>query len=221
MRARRGSITGVAVVVGYALLLAVVAVVALRGEDSRDLAAGRFVSAYEHSRLGTYAMEATFTRRSISTDAAISSDVVEAQRPPNRVRAQFGGVQGQLDDITFVCGPVVDSSTGKRCAFSKVAPFDEVVADDVAVVRSYVGGDDPLYTVVQDGGCFSLRRTRYDPRPPYGEEARLCFDRTTGALVRARIRNTGVIDETNAVEVRPHVGDSELRPPEPVPQRLR
>jgi hypothetical protein len=205
----------------YAVLIAVVAVVAVRGDHAEDLAAGRFVSAYERSRLATYSLEATFTRQSISTDAAISSEVVEAQRPPRRVRSQFGGVDGQIDDVSFVCGPVADASTGRRCAFSKAAPFDDVVADDVAVVRSYVGGADPLYTVVQDGRCFSLRRTRYDPRPPYGESAQLCFDRRTGALVQARIRNTGVIDETKATTARAQVGDDELEPPEPIPKALR
>jgi len=217
VRARRGTIIGACVVGAYAALLVVVGVSAVVAGSDDDLAAGRFVSAYERSQLATYSMKGTYTRRSVSTDAEISSPVVEAQRPPERLRAQFGGVQGQIGDQLVVCGAVRGATTGKRCTWSRVAPYKDLVAQQVAVVRTYLSGDDPLYEVVQDGRCFDLRRTRYDPRPPYGEAARLCFDSETGALERIRVRNTGVVDETVATELRPTVVDADLVPPEPPP----
>src|SRR5689334_8758061 len=108
MRARRGTIVGVAVVVAYAALLAVVAVTAVRGESADDLDAGRFVSAYQRSQLATYSLTGSYTRRSLSTGASLSSPVVEAQRPPDRLRTQFDAVQGQLGDRLVQCGPVAD-----------------------------------------------------------------------------------------------------------------
>ncbi len=214
MRARWGTVLGVVAVVAYAALLAVTAVTSRRDAVEIDASAERFVAAYERSLRTTYALEGTFTRRSVTTDGKISSEIREAQRPPKRRRDQFGGVSGRDGRRVFLCDAERAGATGDRCAYAVYDSYEDNVVSQVGVLRLYFKGDDPLYTVVKDGECFELRRTRYDPRPPYGEAARLCFDAVTGALARVRVENTGVIDETIATEIRTVVTDAELEPPD-------
>jgi hypothetical protein len=204
---------GAAALVAYAILLVATAITSRRDAAEVDASADRFVAAYERSLQATYALEGSFTRRSVTTENQIGSEFTEAQRPPSRRRDQFGGVSGRDARRVFSCDAERAGAAGDRCAFAPVLDYEDEVAERVTVLRQYFDDADPLYTVVEDGECFELRRTRYDPRPPYGEAARLCFDRATGALARVRVENTGVIDETIATEIRSAVTDAELEPP--------
>lgn len=206
------TVAGTAAVLGYLALLIIAAVsarsgVALQGTS----AAASFVDAFERSRLATYAMEGTFVRRSETTGDHITSPFFEAQRPPRRIVNEFGGVQGRVDDQPLLCGAKPDAKPG--CSLGPPGThYTEWVAEQVAVLRTYVDGAKPLYEVVAEGRCYNLRQTRYQPLSPYGEQARLCFDEATGALARLRVDHGGVVDDRRATTIRPQATDAELEP---------
>ena len=91
--------------------------------------------------------------------------------------------------------------------------FRAEVARDVHTIRTYVQGDVPLYTVHAAGDCFDLRQARALPAPPYGTEARFCFDPATGAPTRREIHRPEGTDVQQAVEVRTEVSADDFRLP--------
>jgi hypothetical protein len=200
-------------VVAYAALLAAVSIATVTGDDveTGSRAAERFVQAWERNRSATYVLEATFVRRSGSTDSQLPAAVVVAQRPPMRVVHQFGGILGQIRDKPLVCGA---RPTGKPTCYLGTAgrSFAESVAYEVKVLRTYFTGRSPVYTVLADGSCFSLRRQYFQPVAPYGAVARLCFDRATGAARFFRVAyDNGVTETTTARTIRTTVTDADLR----------
>ena len=76
----------------------------------------------------------TFERRSEVTDAAISSEDLLAQRPPQRLHRQLGGVDGRDDRRTIVCpaGPGGDDDAAVRVRRPAGPTYDEDVASEVA-----------------------------------------------------------------------------------------
>lgn len=221
MRAHRGRLVGWIAVASYAALIGAVTVAALGHRDldrSADpqAAAVELITAWERSRTATFVATGTFERRSSVTGAVLTSEDVVAQRPPERLHRQLGGVDGRVDDRLLVCPGAPPESDPAPCQLGEPGgpTYAESVDDELAGLRSLLLGDEPLYSVdVVDEGCFSLTQERVDPRAPFGVAARLCFDPATGAPSARRITFEGGITETLVVtDIRSEVADADLRP---------
>jgi hypothetical protein len=224
MRARRGLIAGWLVVLAYAVTLVAVTVTTrdgdLRpGDRGRDPgAAAELVSAWERSLEATFLRTGTFERRSETTGAVISSEDVLAQRPPQRLHRQLGGVDGRDDRRAVLCpsAPEGETAPPAPCSFSDptLPSYEEDVEADVAALRTLVEGPDPVYAVEHaPDGCFDLAQLRVEPRAPFGVEARFCFDEETGAPTDSRVRYAGGIVEVVAVvRLTSEVDDADLVP---------
>ena len=209
---------GVAAAAGSVLLVAATAGVFDRStNDGGDTE--RFVDAWEQSRRGTFVMSAEFVRTT-ADGRELRSTVEWAQRPPDRLIVQFGSASGQLDGRPVGC--TTDGGGFYRCGQGEpgAADFDEALAAELAVLRTYVEGDAPLYRVsgdsqvIEDRACFDLELDRPIVSPPYGERARFCFDAETGAPVFLRVERLEATDVTEATAVRAEVSDDDLVPPE-------
>jgi hypothetical protein len=203
------------VVVG---VVVVGAVVVVRGDDEppppdHASSAYAFVPAWERSRQGTFVVLSEFHRET-AAGGDLDSPVELVQRPPDYLRRQFGSVEGRLDDRAVGCDPdpdgqVVCRPTGERLDES----YDETVEAELATFREYFfQGEHPLYRVTQtDDGCFDLKLTQLYPSPPYGHDARFCFDETTGAMSFVRIERDEGTDTTRSVDIRTDVADRDFR----------
>jgi len=222
MRPRRGLIVGWVVVVLYAASLLLVAATTsdgrLRPGDREPSASDveAFIRAWERSREATFLRTGTFERRSDATGATISSEDVLAQRPPQRLHRQLGGVDGRDDRRVIVCPSTPGDDDPAECTFGDPAgpSYAEDVAGEVAGLRSLLEGDAPVYAVERlDDGCFELAQLRTEPRAPFGIDARFCFDGETGAPTDSRVRYAGDIVEVVAVTgLTGTVQDADLRP---------
>jgi hypothetical protein len=138
---RFGAAAGVAVGVGLAVAL--VATGALRvpvHRDDRD-ASTDFLQAWSRSRQGTFVVESEFRRRLADGRTLFSASRL-VQRPPDRIVRQFGGIDGTVNGHPIVCST---DQAGRYSCFAgsqTVAPYDQVVAREVATFRSYF--DDPV-----------------------------------------------------------------------------
>lgn len=227
MRARQARLLGRAVVVGWAALLALLAVNAVRTPDhersspaaTSASAASAFVEAWERSRLGTFVTVGTYQRRSEVTGAELAGEDVLAQRPPRRLHRQLGGVEGRDDDRLLVCPAPPPGQDPAPCQLGPPGgpTYDESVATEVAGLEDLVLGGDPRYAVAEgDPGCFELDLRRPDPRAPFGIAATFCFDDDTGAPTLRRVRHPeGVVEELVVTSVRAEVTDADLEPPRP------
>lgn len=103
--------------------------------DPRD-ASTEFLQAWTRSRQGTYVVESEFRRR-LGDGRTLFSASRLAQRPPDRIVRQFGGIDGTVNGHPIICS--TDQSGHYSCfAGSQVAaPYDQVVAREVATFRSY------------------------------------------------------------------------------------
>lgn len=223
MRARRGVVVGWLTVGLYAAALVVVGVTttdgALRPGDRPDDgdAAAAFIVAWERSRTATFVRLGTFERRSDVTDAAIASEDVLAQRPPQRLHRQLGGIDGRDDDRLIVCPAPVPGEDAGACHLGEPAgdTYEEDLAAELAGLHSILEGATPVYAVARADrdGCFDVAQLRSEPRAPFGIEAQFCFDADTGAPANSRVRYEGGIVEVLAVtEIRSEVTDDDLRP---------
>jgi hypothetical protein len=171
-----------------------------------------FLAAWRRSRSGTWFVRSRFTRRTIAGDE-LEDEMRTAQRPPERLTVgPLGAVAGRLD------GRIVNCATGVtgvfRCGTGEPAPeYTKEVADEVATLREYFVAPLSLYSLSVEGDCFALRLARTYPSPPYGERARFCFDRETGAPTRQEIHRREGSDVQEAVELRAAVENADLDPP--------
>lgn len=223
MRARRGIVIGWLVVACFATALIVATVTTedspLRPGDRADdgSAAEAFIDAWERSRTATFVRTGTFERRSEVTGSSISSEDVLAQRPPQRLHRQLGGVSGRDDRRLLVCPSAPTGSTAADCTLGEPSgpSYEEDVANEVTALHTLVAGEAPVYAVGagSEPGCFDLVQLRVEPRAPFGREARFCFDEATGAPTNSRVAYEGGIVEVVVVtDLRAQVGDEDLDP---------
>jgi hypothetical protein len=224
MRARRGLILGWSVVAAYAAALLVVAVTTtdgrLRPGDRPDdgSAAVELIDAWERARTATFVRSGTFERRSTVTGAVITSEDVLAQRPPQRLHRQLGGVDGRDDDRVIVCpAPRTGEATGGECRLGGPGgpTYAEDVASELAGLRSILQGPTPLYGVARgdEAGCFDLAQLRSDPRAPFGTESQFCFDAATGAPANSRVQyEGGIVEVVIVAAIEADVTAADLRP---------
>ncbi|HEY8059451.1 MAG TPA: hypothetical protein VID94_11895 [Acidimicrobiales bacterium] len=223
MRGRRGLVVGWVLVGCYAAAL-VVALVATEDAELRPgarpdggAAAADFVDAWERSRTATFLRTGTFEKRSEVTGSAISSEDVLAQRPPERLHRQLGGVDGRDDRRVISCPSPPEGEPPQECTLGEPSgsSYDEDVAAEVAALEALVAGPEPVYAVghSSDPGCFDLVQRRVEPRAPWGYEATFCFDEATGAPTNSRVAFEGGVVEVIAVtDVTADVSDEDLRP---------
>lgn len=222
MRARSGPLVGRLVLLAWAALLVGTAVAEIRAPDreradgAEAAAAEALVEAWARSRRASFVTTGTYERRSELTGAAIASEDVVAQRPPRRLHRQLGGVDGRDDDRLLVCPSPPPGQDPAPCQLGPPGgpSYEASVEQELEGLRSMLLGPDPLYAVrVDEDGCFRLDLRRVDPRAPFGIEATLCFDASTGAPVRRRVSHEGGIEEVVVVtDIRSEVADADLEP---------
>jgi len=198
------------VVVG---LIAAGVVVAGGGLDGRMTpvpvvdASDAFVAAFQRSLEGTYVVEADYTR--VLTDGrTLKTRAFVAQRPPDSIRRQFGGISGT------VAGHLVSCSTDVghfHCGPSVPAPDPAATnAASIQTLRSYFVAP-ALYQATHDGrDCFKLSQARPSTVLPYGSQARFCFDPDTGAVRILSQHLEGATDTLEATLVRGTVTDADF-----------
>jgi hypothetical protein len=223
MRARRGLLLGWVLVVAFAAAL-VVATLTTDHADQRPgdrpddgTAATSFIAAWERARTATFVRTGTFERRSDVTGSVISSEDVLAQRPPQRLHRQLGGIDGRDDRRALSCPSAPDRSRPSGCTLGEPTgpSYEEDVAREVAALETLVAGRAPVYAVgrAPEAGCYELVQRRVEPRAPFGREARFCFDAATGAPTNSRVAYEGGIVEVIAVsDLRGEVTDADLEP---------
>lgn len=204
-------------VVVLVVLIGVSAVAAVVDDDEAPSTADpeAFLEAWARSRAATYRSVSDFTRTSNSTDAELTDRIIVAQRPPDRLSIDGDGATGIVDGRRLAC-------TYRRrqlaCQDAEATrTYDEDVARQLATLRGYVTGDDPLYTTTaasgQDGDCFTLRLTDADlVAPPLGRTATYCFDPEIGAPTRISIERDEADDDTRVVSLSDEVTDAHLDP---------
>ena len=171
-------------------------------------AATRFLAAWEHSRSAVWAVDARFERVT-AAGRRLETDVHMAQRPPDRLIAGLGAIDARRGGERLACAP--DATGEVHCrSGGQAPPYDEEVAEELRVLSTYVRGPGAFYAVREDGACFRLRLRLQVLSPPYGERARFCFDRATGAPTRSEIERVQARDRTVAVSVRPEVSDDDV-----------
>lgn len=174
-----------------------------RGSDDHSAAAAALVAAYRRSREGAYAVDAEFTR-TMTDGRQLVSGMLIAQRPPDQIRRQFGGLVGAVG------GRDVNCSTAPGGQFScapgaPATPYEADVERDVANLSSYFDPESPpLYEATRTAaGCFEITLVRSAIDPTYGRFARMCFDDATGAMTEFELRRQdGSVDVVHAITVR-------------------
>jgi hypothetical protein len=174
-------------------------------------ASGAFLAAWERSLRATYAVTWQFERRRADGTLVLAAEVRRAQRPPDVVVRDTGGVRGRVGGRRIGClaGP-----SGPVCRDGgPAAPYDADVAAELRLLRALVAGPGAAYRVRPAGrGCFVLVLRARLVAPPYGEDATFCFDGRTGALVRAVVHRAEVTDTHRAVALRSRVDQRDLAP---------
>ena len=172
-------------------------------------ATAAFLAAFHRSLTGTYALEATFTRRKDGVGTMVSQ-AAKAQAPPNHLTWEFGGVTGAMN------GYVIGCSTGPGgtylCSPTKTREdYATFVSDAMANLRSYFDPRGPLYQVVASGkGCFDLTQVGQLANAPYGTFAHMCFDQATGAISYLRENLEDDTDTFEAVHIRGQVSAADF-----------
>lgn len=226
MRGRAGRLVGGLLVGAYAALLIAVTVAEIRRDDLPRMSDApaptavpeELAAAWERSRSGTFVVSGTYERSSPVTGASLASEDVLAQRPPDRLHRQLGGIEGRRDDRLLLCpAPRTGDDDVEPCRLGAASgrTYAEDVALEVAGIRSLTTGPDPLYVVRagRDAGCYLLDLQRPDPRAPFGLEASFCFDPSTGAPSSSRVEHPGgVVEVTVATSIRTDVTDADLEP---------
>lgn len=209
-----GWATAGGVVCGAALSLLVIVTWDVEPETiSGDAAVADFVSSWERSLRGTYYVASEFHRT--TPNGKLDSVHELAQRPPDIVRRQFGGLAGRIGDHPIICNADPEEQVSCVRGDVQLDPYDQTVEDEVARWDDYFEGAVPLYRVETEGdGCFDLTLAQLFPSPPYGRYARFCFDDATGAIVYSEIRKDEGTDVQQAVEVRSTVTDADFALPE-------
>src|SRR5438874_2050206 len=178
-----------------------------RPADDRAL-----LTAWRRSRQTTWFVRMRLERRT-ARGALLDTELRIAQRPPDRLTTGLGSVDGTVHGRRVSCSAGVSGVL--RCRDIGAAPrYDSEVQRDVDLLRGYITGARRLYAARRDGGsCFRLTLVAVLPSPPYGRDARFCFDRATGAPTAVEVHRDEGSDVERALEVRAQVTDADLTPP--------
>lgn len=208
---RSGHRSIVVFAIAFAIGLTVVAAVALPGVltsssengEGQAEATEAFIDAYRRSLEASYTVEGEFTR-TMGDGRKLTSGLLIAQRPPDYVRRQLGGLSGAIDGRSLNCSttPGGDFSCAPG---AEAPPYDQDVQRRVEILTSYFDpASPPLYQVsATSSDCFRLDLMRQIPDPTYGDFTIMCFDAGTGAVSRFELhRGDGSVDLIEAVAIR-------------------
>lgn len=199
------------------LLVSAVVAAAVIGPPPRSRrgapAVESFLAAWQRKLRGTYVVDATVTR-TIAGGAQLVAPLRMVQRPPDRLTYGYGDATGRTKDATLRCPST--PSGASPCFSSPGAPsYDDDVAQELATLRTYVDGANPLYSLVDfRDGCFRADLALQFPAPPWGNQALFCFDAATGAPSLTVIDHGDVVERTVAAGIRPRVDDADLQVPQ-------
>ena len=211
----RRSRTGLAALGGVAVGLVVAVLVIVGGGVSsratpkpKPEATEEFIAAFERSLRATYVMKADYTRV-LADGRTLQSATFIAQRPPDRIQRQFGGITGMVAGRQIMCSAAL--GTEFHCGPAAPAPdANGALTAQLADLRSYFNAP-ALYRVVNgEPGCFELTQVRSLPLAPYGSAATMCFDGPTGAMRFLEQQLEGAVDTLNATEIRPFATDQDF-----------
>jgi hypothetical protein len=174
-------------------------------------AALEFVDDWRRMREGTWVVDATFTR--VRADGqSITGEIHEAQRPPERVRVEFGTSRIERENEIVVCAPDTDDAKGECRSSPNNEDYEAAVEDDLRRIRTLVVGPASQYGVAKSTErCYVLQATSSQASSTWGERSTFCFDDKTGAIERTEIVRGDVTDATVARSISSKVDDSEFR----------
>ena len=208
---------GVVVGVGAAALLATTD----NGGTTKNVepkadAATAYIADWRRSELGTWKVTMRW-QRIVGTNK-LEDEIRTAQRPPDRLSVALGSVDARQGDRRLACAEGTDGKLHCRDAGS-APPFDQQVVAGEATLRTQLLGANRLYDVTQTSDhCYNFRLRFSYPVPPYGRQARFCFDEETGAPTLKDVDRAEGRDIQEATSVSAHVTDADLAPPPGVNQ---
>jgi hypothetical protein len=167
-----------------------------------------FIASFQRSLEGTYVVEAIYTRE-LDRGGQLRSNVFVAQRPPDSIRRQFGGITGSIGGHEIMCSN--DATGAFHCGPAAPSPDHALeVERDLENLHSYFA-PPALYSAVSAGpDCFELTQLRPSAALPYGSFARFCFDPDTGAI-RLQVQHLeGAVDSFEATLVRGDVSAADF-----------
>ncbi|MFP4512686.1 MAG: hypothetical protein ACLFRV_07045 [Acidimicrobiales bacterium] len=174
-------------------------------------AAESFVAAWERSRRETY-LAVSGWHRVTDVGAESHQTRVLAQRPPDRVLSSGQTLSGEVGGVHYECDELPEDEVTCReldTGFDE-DDYEDLVDEEVSAMWSYVEGDQPLYLVSRDGDCFELRLARGMHAPPYGRQARFCFDPESGAPSEIEVERSEGTDTVELLSVTTRVTDDDL-----------
>lgn len=212
-----GTIAGVGVGTVIAVVLVVSGTLTVPIRRDKTDASQPFLDAWKRSREVTVLVRSDF-RRQKSDGSTLFSASELAQRPPDRVVRQFGGMNGTIDGHPLQCS--TDATGNFRCFTSDAIaiPYEEATREELDNLRSYFTparpGAPPLYRVIRaplETDCFEFFEDLRYPDPPYGHYAKFCFDAATGAMrYLERQLAERIIEKTEAVSISTSVLPTDL-----------
>jgi hypothetical protein len=143
----------------------------------------------------------------------LQDEIRTAQRPPDRLSVALGSVEARQGDRRLACAAGEDGRLHCRDA-GAAPPWDQDVNAGEAVLRQQLLGPQRIYDVTATSAhCYNFRLRFSYPVPPYGRQARFCFDEDTGALTLRDIDRAEGRDVQEATSVSGQVTDADLAPP--------
>lgn len=154
--------------------------------------------------------------RRISPAGPLDADIVDVNRPPDRLEAAFGGLRGTFGRQTIECSPGPD---GQVCATSR-RPGSESAsrAPGIQGLRDAADPSRGWYTVAarpdetilaERAKCFEVAATGRQPRDFYGTATEWCLA-ADGVILRSGVRRSDSSDTSTAVSVRRRVDDADF-----------
>jgi hypothetical protein len=178
---------------------------------TRTDAAAAYIADWKRSELGTWKVTMRW-QRIVGTNN-LEDEIRTAQRPPDRLSVALGSVDARQGDRRLACAQGSDGKLHCRDA-GAAPPFDQQAVAGEAVLRTQLLGPNRLYDVTQTSAhCYDFRLRFTYPVPPYGRQARMCFDEETGAPTLRDIDRAEGRDIQEATSVSGQVSDADLAPP--------
>ncbi len=179
------------------------------------------VAAYERSRSASYALDGELERE---RDGASVTTPVRQTRDGNQALDEVGAVAIVTDGATLrrcelVAGQVLctDPEPARSLA-REVADFEQQISADASLYRVYEPALDdvrallPATISTADIDCWRVIASRSGAQGLYGDDATVCFDRATGALVFRDMQIGSTTERFRVLRLRSEVTPADLEP---------
>lgn len=178
-------------------------------------AAAELLVAWERWRTATFITSGTWTRELDDRSEPLVGPSYRVQDPPRRLVVRLGATVERIDDLVAACDADADGFDAPGCVAAEGAlTYDERVAREMAVVATYVEGDDRRYDVAfgPEPGCLRAEVEVVTLAAPWGRWAEFCFDEGSGALLSSRVRRPSAVDTESLRLVSDIVTDADFAP---------